>query len=56
VSGLVQFVPLDQMQQRKVVVLCNLKPRNLCTNQPLATAAAAAAAALLALTPQVEKQ
>lgn len=29
VSGLVQFVPLDQMQQRKVVVLCNLKPRNM---------------------------
>ncbi|WIA23629.1 hypothetical protein OEZ85_000334 [Tetradesmus obliquus] len=29
VSGLVQFVPLDQMQSRKVVVLCNLKPRNM---------------------------
>eukprot|EP00882_Tetradesmus_deserticola_P012488 GHRQ01013234.1.p1 GENE.GHRQ01013234.1~~GHRQ01013234.1.p1 ORF type:complete len:191 (+),score=103.93 GHRQ01013234.1:87-575(+) len=29
VSGLVQFVPLDQMQARKVVVLCNLKPRNM---------------------------
>lgn len=29
VSGLVQFVPLEEMQQRKVVVLCNLKPRNM---------------------------
>ncbi len=29
VSGLVKFVPLDQMQQRKVVVLCNLKPAKM---------------------------
>jgi tRNA-binding EMAP/Myf-like protein len=29
VSGLVNFVPLEDMQQRKVVVLCNLKPRNM---------------------------
>jgi tRNA-binding EMAP/Myf-like protein len=29
VSGLVQFVPLEEMQQRQVVVLCNLKPRNM---------------------------
>ncbi|PNH08706.1 Tyrosine--tRNA ligase, cytoplasmic [Tetrabaena socialis] len=29
VSGLVGFVPLEQMQDRKVVVLCNLKPRNM---------------------------
>lgn len=27
VSGLVKFVPLDQMVDRRVVVLCNLKPR-----------------------------
>jgi len=26
VSGLVAFVPLEQMQQRRVCVLCNLKP------------------------------
>lgn len=29
VSGLVKFVPLEQMQGRQVVVLCNLKPRNM---------------------------
>jgi methionine--tRNA ligase beta chain len=29
VSGLVQFVPLSDMQQRKVVVLCNLQARNM---------------------------
>ncbi|GFR48237.1 hypothetical protein Agub_g10099 [Astrephomene gubernaculifera] len=29
VSGLVKFVPLDAMQDRKVIVLCNLKPRNM---------------------------
>eukprot|EP00798_Chlamydomonas_sp_ICE-L_P016983 gene16983-23254_t len=29
VSGLVNFVPLEQMQGRKVVVICNLKGRNL---------------------------
>eukprot|EP00877_Chromochloris_zofingiensis_P001845 jgi/Chrzof1/11661/Cz06g04060.t1 len=29
VSGLVQYVPVEQMQDRKVVVLCNLKPRNM---------------------------
>jgi aminoacyl tRNA synthase complex-interacting multifunctional protein 1 len=27
VSGLVQFVPLEEMLNRKVVVLCNLKPK-----------------------------
>lgn len=26
VSGLVKFVPIDELQNRKVVVLCNLKP------------------------------
>lgn len=26
VSGLVNFVPIEQMQDRLVVVLCNLKP------------------------------
>ncbi|KAG4988150.1 hypothetical protein JHK82_030497 [Glycine max] len=26
VSGLVKFIPLDEMQNRKVCVLCNLKP------------------------------
>ncbi|MEW5302523.1 MAG: hypothetical protein WDW38_002320 [Sanguina aurantia] len=29
VSGLVKFVPIEQMQDRKVVVLCNLKARNM---------------------------
>lgn len=29
VSGLVSFVPLEEMQDRRVVVLCNLKPRNM---------------------------
>mmetsp|Transcript_40230 Transcript_40230/g.89310 ORF Transcript_40230/g.89310 Transcript_40230/m.89310 type:complete len:347 (+) Transcript_40230:29-1069(+) len=29
VSGLVKYVPLEQMQNRMVVVLCNLKPRNM---------------------------
>ena len=29
ISGLVQFVPLEEMQDRPVVVLCNLKPRNM---------------------------
>jgi methionine--tRNA ligase beta chain len=29
VSGLVKFVPLDQMQNRPVLLLCNLKPANL---------------------------
>jgi len=29
VSGLVNFVPIEQMQDRVVVVLCNLKPANL---------------------------
>ncbi|KIY93274.1 hypothetical protein MNEG_14688 [Monoraphidium neglectum] len=29
VSGLVQFVPLEEMQDRRVVVLCNLKARNM---------------------------
>ncbi|KAK5583658.1 hypothetical protein RB653_005256 [Dictyostelium firmibasis] len=29
VSGLVKFIPLDQMLNRKVLVLCNLKPANL---------------------------
>lgn len=29
VSGLVQFVPLDKMQNRLVVVVCNLKPAKL---------------------------
>ncbi|GLI60505.1 hypothetical protein VaNZ11_002668 [Volvox africanus] len=29
VSGLVTFVPLEAMQDRKVIVLCNLKPRNM---------------------------
>ncbi|GIL61237.1 hypothetical protein Vafri_15643 [Volvox africanus] len=29
VSGLVKYVPLDAMQDRLVVVICNLKPRNM---------------------------
>ena len=29
VSGLVKYVPLEQMQDRSIVVLCNLKPRNM---------------------------
>lgn len=29
VSGLVKYVPLEQLQGRKVVVLCNLKARNM---------------------------
>ncbi|GAB4822132.1 hypothetical protein N2152v2_009178 [Parachlorella kessleri] len=29
VSGLVKYVPLDQMQDRMVLVLANLKPRNM---------------------------
>ncbi|KAL8172245.1 hypothetical protein V2J09_024049 [Rumex salicifolius] len=29
VSGLVKFIPLDQMQDRRVCVLCNLKPASM---------------------------
>ncbi|GAX75950.1 hypothetical protein CEUSTIGMA_g3393.t1 [Chlamydomonas eustigma] len=29
VSGLVKFVPIEQMQDRSVIVICNLKPRNM---------------------------
>jgi aminoacyl tRNA synthase complex-interacting multifunctional protein 1 len=29
VSGLVKFVPLEEMQGRMVVVIANLKPRNM---------------------------
>ncbi len=29
VSGLVKYVPLDQMQGRMVVIVANLKPRNM---------------------------
>ncbi|PNW88805.1 hypothetical protein CHLRE_01g046652v5 [Chlamydomonas reinhardtii] len=29
VSGLVKFVPVEEMQDRKVIVLCNLKARNM---------------------------
>ncbi|KAL3635972.1 hypothetical protein CASFOL_020519 [Castilleja foliolosa] len=29
VSGLVNFIPLEEMQNRKVCVLCNLKPANM---------------------------
>ncbi|KAA8497946.1 putative methionine--tRNA ligase [Porphyridium purpureum] len=29
VSGLVSFVPLEEMVDRTVIVLCNLKPRNM---------------------------
>ncbi|KXZ42805.1 hypothetical protein GPECTOR_117g370 [Gonium pectorale] len=29
VSGLVKYVPLEAMQDRMVVVICNLKPRNM---------------------------
>ncbi|MCL7026005.1 hypothetical protein MKW94_008065 [Papaver nudicaule] len=29
-SGLVKFVPLDQLQDAQVIVLANLKPRNMC--------------------------
>jgi tRNA-binding EMAP/Myf-like protein len=29
VSGLVQYVPIEDLQGSKVVVLCNLKPRSL---------------------------
>lgn len=29
VSGLVKFIPLEQMQNRKVVLVCNLKPANM---------------------------
>ncbi|KAK3258645.1 hypothetical protein CYMTET_32319 [Cymbomonas tetramitiformis] len=28
-SGLVNFVPEEEMQERSVIVLCNLKPRNM---------------------------
>ena len=31
VSGLVKFIPLDQMQQRDVIILCNLNTF-LCIN------------------------
>mmetsp|Transcript_410 Transcript_410/g.1054 ORF Transcript_410/g.1054 Transcript_410/m.1054 type:complete len:253 (-) Transcript_410:377-1135(-) len=29
ISGLAKYVPLDSLQDRMVVVLCNLKPRNM---------------------------
>ncbi len=29
VSGLVKFVPLEKMENRRVVVLCNLKPAKM---------------------------
>lgn len=29
VSGLVNFIPIEEMQNRKVVVLCNLKPQKM---------------------------
>ena len=29
ISGLVKYVPLDQMQDRRVIVICNLKARNM---------------------------
>lgn len=29
VSGLVKFIPEEQMQQRRVVLVCNLKPANM---------------------------
>lgn len=29
ISGLVEFVPIEQMQERRVVVVCNLKARNM---------------------------
>lgn len=29
VSGLVNFIPLEEMQSRMVVVLCNLKPAKM---------------------------
>lgn len=29
ISGLVKFVPIDEMQDRLVVVLCNLKPAKM---------------------------
>ncbi|MCH99811.1 putative methionine-tRNA ligase-like, partial [Trifolium medium] len=29
VSGLVKYIPLDEMQNRKVCVLCNLKPATM---------------------------
>ena len=29
VSGLVKYVPIEQMKDRMVVVICNLKPRNM---------------------------
>ncbi|KAM0989604.1 hypothetical protein EV1_013394 [Malus domestica] len=29
VSGLVKYIPLNKMQNRKVCVLCNLKPANM---------------------------
>lgn len=29
VSGLVQYVPLEEMQGRSVLVLCNLKPAKM---------------------------
>ena len=28
-SGLAEFVPLDEMQDRLVVMICNLKPVNM---------------------------
>ena len=29
ISGLVKFVPLEEMQNRMVVILCNLKPAKM---------------------------
>lgn len=33
VSGLVNFVPIEEMQNRMVVVLCNLKPAKMRGNE-----------------------
>jgi len=41
VSGLAEFVPLDELQDRLVVMMCNLKPVNMrgvyCTYQKMLT-------------------
>jgi hypothetical protein len=29
ISGLVKFVPIEEMQSRRVVVICNLKPAKM---------------------------
>ncbi|RZC78972.1 hypothetical protein C5167_003298 [Papaver somniferum] len=40
-SGLVKFIPIEEMQNRKVCVLCNLKPRTILEIKSLAMVLAA---------------